>query len=79
MVQNVKRPQTRVSPKHQITIPVDVLRETGLRVGDKLEVIAEGAGRVHIRRVEDPVAAFAGRLNGTWPPNEVDQLRSEWR
>lgn len=79
MVQNVKRPRTRISPKHQITIPVEVLRKTGLRVGDKLEVIAEGAGRVRIRRVEDPVAAFAGRLAGTWPPDEVDQLRSEWR
>jgi bifunctional DNA-binding transcriptional regulator/antitoxin component of YhaV-PrlF toxin-antitoxin module len=68
-----------VSPKHQITIPVDVLRETGLRVGDKLEVTAEGVGRVRIRRVEDPIAVFAGRLAGAWPPDEIDRLRSEWR
>jgi AbrB family looped-hinge helix DNA binding protein len=75
----VKRRRTRVSPKHQITIPVDVMRDAGLKVGDPLEVTADGAGRVRIHRIDDPVAMFAGRLAGTWPPEEVDRLRDEWR
>lgn len=80
MAMKVKRQgRTRVSPKHQITIPIEVLREAGLRVGDPLEVTAEGAGRVRIRRVEDPVAEFAGRLPDRWAPDEVDRLRDEWR
>ena len=68
-----------MSPKHQITIPVAVMRDAGLRVGESLDVTAEGAGRVRLRRVDDPVDTFAGRLAGLWPGDAVDQLRKEWR
>lgn len=67
-----------MSPKHQITIPVQVLRETGLKVGDPLEVTADGIGRVRIRRVQDAIATYAGQLEGTWPADEVERLRAEW-
>ena len=37
-----RRGYTRVSPKHQVTIPVDALREGGVRVGDQLKVDVHG-------------------------------------
>ena len=36
---------SKLSRKHQVTIPVKVLREAGLAAGDDLVVRAAGAGR----------------------------------
>jgi AbrB family looped-hinge helix DNA binding protein len=71
---------SRVSRKHQVTIPVKVLREAGLAAGDDVVVRAAGEGRLEIERAEDLVRRFAGSLPaGTYPPGHLDQLRSEWR
>ncbi|WP_322762034.1 AbrB/MazE/SpoVT family DNA-binding domain-containing protein [Frankia sp. Cr2] len=37
---------TRVSRKHQVTLPVEVLRDAGLAPGDELRVTADGRGRL---------------------------------
>lgn len=69
----------RVSSKNQITIPVDVLRETGLTPGDAVIVRPSGKGRLRVEGVDDLVERFAGSMPaGTWPPGEVDRLRDEW-
>jgi bifunctional DNA-binding transcriptional regulator/antitoxin component of YhaV-PrlF toxin-antitoxin module len=76
-----KRPRgaTRISSKHQITIPVDALRAAGLATGDRLSAVAVGPGRIVLEREVDPVAQFAGALTGVYRPGELDDLRSEWR
>lgn len=63
-------PRTRISSKHQITIPVAALQEAGLRV--------EGAGRVVLERETDVIAEFSGCLTGVWAPDEIQKLREEW-
>jgi bifunctional DNA-binding transcriptional regulator/antitoxin component of YhaV-PrlF toxin-antitoxin module len=82
MPQQVKRTRrrgfTRLSPKHQATIPNDVVTAAGLRVGDELRVEVEAPGRVVLVRVEDPIVQFAGALTGTYGPDYVERLRSEW-
>ena len=71
---------SRGSRKHQVTIPVRVLREAGLAAGDEVVVRAAGEGRLEIERAEDLVRRFAGSLPaGTYPPGHLDQLRREWR
>jgi predicted nucleic acid-binding protein len=52
MAQKVKD-QTRVSSKHQVTIPAVAFRTAGFAPGDTLKVEAEGAGRVVLTRIDE--------------------------
>ena len=71
---------SRVSSKHQVTIPVVVLREAGLAAGDDVVVRAVGKGRIEVERGHDLVERYAGSLpKGTYPAGHLDQLRDQWR
>ena len=69
---------TRVSAKHQITLPVEAMRRAGLVEGDRLEVSDASTGKVVLVRADNPVERFAGRLTGVYPSNTIDALRKEW-
>jgi bifunctional DNA-binding transcriptional regulator/antitoxin component of YhaV-PrlF toxin-antitoxin module len=71
--------RSRVSSKHQITIPIAAFSEAGLREGDVVHVKAEGRGRVVIARVDDLINEFAGCLStGGRLGRTVRGLRQEW-
>jgi bifunctional DNA-binding transcriptional regulator/antitoxin component of YhaV-PrlF toxin-antitoxin module len=71
--------RSRVSGKHQITIPIGAFSEAGLREGDVVQVKAEGRGRVVIARVDDLVDEYAGTLStGGKLGLAVRGLRREW-
>jgi AbrB family looped-hinge helix DNA binding protein len=70
-----RRGYTRVSPKHQVTIPAEALREGGVRVGDQLKVDVRGR-EIVLTPVEDPLEEFAGSLS--YPPGYLEDLRREW-
>jgi bifunctional DNA-binding transcriptional regulator/antitoxin component of YhaV-PrlF toxin-antitoxin module len=71
--------RSRVSSKHQITIPVGALREAGLREGDVVQVRAQGPGRVLIARMDDLLDEYAGSLrSGGGLGRAVRKLRAEW-
>jgi bifunctional DNA-binding transcriptional regulator/antitoxin component of YhaV-PrlF toxin-antitoxin module len=77
-VKNRRRGATRISSKHQITIPADALRAAGLEVGDRVVAHAQGPGRLVLEREQDLLAEFAGALTGAYARNEVGELRAEW-
>jgi bifunctional DNA-binding transcriptional regulator/antitoxin component of YhaV-PrlF toxin-antitoxin module len=70
---------TRISAKYQATIPVDVLRQAGVKPGDELRAVAAGAGRILLERDTDLIARHAGNLAGVYREGELDALRDEWR
>lgn len=71
--------RSRVSGKHQITIPIGAFSEAGLREGDVVQVRAEGRGRVVIARMDDLVDAYAGCLStGGELGRTVRGLRQRW-
>ncbi len=69
---------TRVSAKHQVTLPVEALRRAGIRTGDRLRAEVRGPGQVLLVREVDPIERFAGALTGVYGSGELDQLRDEW-
>jgi bifunctional DNA-binding transcriptional regulator/antitoxin component of YhaV-PrlF toxin-antitoxin module len=71
---------SKLSSKHQVTIPVRILREAGLAAGDEVVILANGRGRIEIARADDLVRRYAGSLPaGTYADGYLDELRSEWR
>lgn len=69
----------RLSRKNQVTIPVDVLRKSGIEPGDEMQVRVVGRGRLELERQPDLVDQFAGSLpSGIYPPGYLEKLRSEW-
>jgi hypothetical protein len=56
-----------VSAKHQVTLPIDALREAGIQTGEVILV-----------RDMDPVEQFRGALPDVYPAGGLDELRREW-
>ena len=77
-VRHRRRGASRISAKHQVTIPVDALRAAGLEVGDRVVARVDGVGRVVLEREEDVLDAYAGSLTGTYEADELTTLRDEW-
>jgi bifunctional DNA-binding transcriptional regulator/antitoxin component of YhaV-PrlF toxin-antitoxin module len=72
------RRNTRISAKHQVTIPASAFEVAGLAVGDRLEATPVGVGKVLLERVESSVGRYAGTLTGVWDKDELEHLRDEW-
>lgn len=78
-VRKRRRGFTRISAKHQATIPVQALKDAGLKPGDEVRVTATGRGRLVLERDLNLVERHSGSLRGVYQPGELDDLRDEWR
>jgi len=77
MPRDVKR--SRISSKHQVTIPAAAFRSAGFAAGDFVRVEAAGAGRIVLTKVDDLVDRYSGALDddGTLR-RSIDASRDEW-
>ena len=41
---------SRISSQHQVTVPVDILRASGIREGDEVVFVINSAGAIEIRK-----------------------------
>lgn len=71
--------QTRISAKHQVTIPMGAFTDAGLKPGDAVRAEAIGPGRVVLTRQDALLNEFSGalRTNGALR-KAVEQLHDEW-
>jgi bifunctional DNA-binding transcriptional regulator/antitoxin component of YhaV-PrlF toxin-antitoxin module len=74
----ISRTRTRISSKHQVTIPKQAMSDAGLRSGDRLRAEPAGRGRVLLIRDESMVERHAGELTGVYAPGGLERLRDEW-
>ena len=69
---------SRLSSKNQITLPVEVIRQAGFEIGDKLKLSFHG-GKVIIEKEESKLLAFAGSLTGTYENYDFEaERRDAW-
>lgn len=89
MVRSVKRDtkkttgrragHTRVSIKHQVTIPLEAFETAGLKPGDTLKVEANELGRVTLTRLDALLDKYRGALTpGAITNDDIERLRDEW-
>ena len=78
-VKDRRRGATRISSKHQITIPAEALRAAGLEIGDRVVAHADGPGRVLLERELDVLSEYAASMTGAYRHGELDESRNEWR
>lgn len=67
-----------MSSKNQVTLPVAVMREAGIRAGEEIVVRRVGDGEVLIAARGSRVRRHAGIAAGIYRPGELDRLRDEW-
>jgi len=77
-VRNRRKGSSRVSAKHQVTIPIDAMRAAGITEGDLLVAKAIGPGQLVLEREVEPVEEFAGVLTGLFDRGYLERLRGEW-
>lgn len=71
--------QTRISAKHQVTIPMSAFRDAGFRAGDAVSAEAIGPGRVVLTRQDALLDEFSGALSADGDLRAtVERLRDEW-
>lgn len=68
----------RISSKNQITIPVDVLRASGLAAGDDVFIRSDGERAIVVEARGSRVRRHAGIFSGLYEEGEIDRLRDEW-
>ena len=67
----------RISGKNQITIPVAVLEEAGLRAGDRVVVEALDRGELRVRRGALDFDDAFGVLTGMYPSGYLERIDAE--
>jgi AbrB family looped-hinge helix DNA binding protein len=71
--------RSRISSKHQVTIPAAAFHGAGLAAGDMVRIEAEGAGRVVLTKVDDLVDRYSGSVStGGGLRRSLQALRDEW-
>jgi bifunctional DNA-binding transcriptional regulator/antitoxin component of YhaV-PrlF toxin-antitoxin module len=77
-VKRAVRNHIRLSSKNQITIPMSVMREMGVRAGDELEIVPKGREATIRPAARAPWLKHVRALTGVWPAGYLDALRDEW-
>ena len=69
----------RISAKRQVTIPVEVLRNSNLVIGDEVEITVNENGVVEVKKVApiNPFQALADAAGDTYIGFDLERERAE--
>lgn len=70
---------TRISSKHQVTLPVESLERAGLSAGDEVAIEADGPDRIVVRRAACDLETALGVFDGLYEPGYLERLRADER
>ncbi|MFT4050361.1 MAG: AbrB/MazE/SpoVT family DNA-binding domain-containing protein [Solirubrobacterales bacterium] len=71
----VRDGKVKVTSQGQISIPRQVMREAGVKPGDRLQASTDGEGRIILEHETDPLLAIIGSA----PPGIWDGAQAEIR
>lgn len=57
---------TRLSSKNQVTLPVDIIRKAGFKVGDTINCTVTKDGKIELSPVENPIMSLIGAGDGIY-------------
>ena len=66
---------TRLSAKNQITLPVEIIRKAGFRVGDTINCTVTAEGRIELSPAENPIMSLVGAGRGIFDDFDLDKER----
>jgi bifunctional DNA-binding transcriptional regulator/antitoxin component of YhaV-PrlF toxin-antitoxin module len=67
---------TRLSAKNQITLPVDIIRKAGFKVGDTINCTVTKEGRIELSPPENPIMTLIGAGNGIFDDFDLEAERA---
>lgn len=68
---------TRLSAKNQITLPVDIIRKAGFKVGDTINCTVTKDGKIELSPPENPIMRLIGAGNGIFDDFDLEKERAE--
>ena len=67
---------TRLSTKNQITLPVEIIRKAGFKVGDTINCTVNKEGRIELSPTENPIMSLIGAGNGIFDDFDLEAERA---
>lgn len=68
----------KVTSQGQVSIPRQIMREAGVKPGDRLQASTDEHGRIVLEPIEDPLIALLGSMPGAFDRAEMEKIRKEW-
>lgn len=68
---------TRLSSKNQVTLPVDIIRKAGFKVGDTLNCVVNKEGKIELSPPENPIMSLFGAGNGIFDDLDWEAERAD--
>lgn len=84
-----RKSTSKISPKNQLTVPVDILRKSGIKQGDLVDFHINHDGAIEVRLLRDEsegekfIRLIHGALSTTMDQSDLAKLRNQdqrnWR
>lgn len=69
---------TRLSSKNQVTLPVEIIRKAGFKVGDSINCTVNEQGKIELSIPANPMLQFAGMFSGLYEGFDLRADRDSW-